>query len=281
MTRFSPPAPIEQFQSYNYRPVEDIPQEKFEEVRSRIQALQSDSPLVSLVFIAWNEENYIFSTLASLSRLQCEYPVEIIVVNNNSTDSTQEIIDRCGVKSIFEKQQGYPFARQAGYRAARGKYIISGDTDTLYPSGWVNALIEPMEKEPEVVCTYSIPAFYRDSGNYNLGLYLYEQARLANIYLKDFKRPHLNCRGFSMAFRKEVAERFGGYNTSLHRGSDGYLAIELSDHGKLKLVKKEEGKVYTNMRRAQMDGSLWSAFLKRFSVTMRYFFHFFSTQKQR
>ncbi len=281
MSLFSPPSQIEHFQSYNYRPIETIPPQKLTDVKAKLEALQSAEPLVSLVFIAWNEEDYIFSTLASLAELTSDYSLELIVVNNNSTDNTQNILDNCGVKSIFETRQGYPFARQAGFEAARGKYIISGDTDTLYPATWVNALIKPMEEDDEVVCTYSIPAFYRDNQQYDLGLYMYEQARLANIFLKNFKRPHLNCRGFSMAFRKEVAGRFGGYNTNLHRGSDGYLAIELSDHGRLKLVKEKEGKVYTNMRRAQMDGSLWTAFVKRFTATMRYFFHLFTTQKNR
>ena len=279
MLRTVPPAYIKEYQSYNYRPIDEIPDEVFQSTAERIKKLQSDDPLVSLVFIAYNEEDYIFATLYSVSFLESDYPLEIIVVNNNSKDRTQEVLDKCGVPTIFEESQGYAFARQAGLKKARGKYIISGDTDTLYPPGWVDPLIKKMENDSRVVCTYSRFAFYRDDHDYGLSLFLYERARLMDIYFKSLRRPHLNVRGFSMAFRKDVAMKIGGYNTKVIRGSDGYLGLELLNHGKVELVSDNKSMVYTNMRRTQMDGSLMKAFLKRSGVTMRYFFHMFTKQK--
>lgn len=279
MFKTVPPTYIKDYQAYNYRPMEEIPDEVFEATRERLAALQSDKPLVSLVLIAYNEQDYIFATLYSLSFLKSKYPVELMVVNNNSTDRTQEFLDRCGVPTVFEKSQGYAFARQAGLKIARGKYVISGDTDTLYPPGWVDPLIGPMEKDQKVVCTYSRFAFYRDDHDYDFSLWLYERARLMDIYFKSFRRPHLNVRGFSMAFRKSTAEEIGGYNTNVYRGSDGYLGLELLNRGKVMLVSSRESMVFTNMRRTQMDGSLMKAFLKRSAVTFRYFFHMFTRQK--
>jgi len=279
MLRSIPPKYIRQYQAFNYKPIDDIADEVIRETAIRLKGIQSQEPLVSIVLIAHNEEDFIFATLYSLSFLESKFPLEILVVNNNSTDQTQEILDRCGVKSIFEPNQGYAFARQAGLFEAKGKYVISGDTDTLYPKNWVDTMVEPMEKDEKIVCTYSRYSFHRDDNNYSFDLFLYNQARIMDVYFKAFKRPHLNVRGFSMAFRKEVALGLGGYNTKIYRGSDGYLGLQLLGEGGLKLVKNKNALVYTSMRRTMMDGGLMKAFLKRLSVTLKYFFHMFTRQE--
>ena len=281
MLKYAPPKYIENYLTYNRVPIDNIPESVVSGVAERITRLQSKDPLVSLIFIAYNEQDYIFTTLLSLSHLETSYPLEIIVVNNNSTDDTQKIIDKAKVISVFEKNQGYAYARQAGLKIARGKYIISGDTDTLYPKNWVDPMIDPMEKDNKVVCTYNRFRFYREDGKYTFGLYLYEQGRILDSYIKAYKRPHLNVRGFSMAYRHDTAKKVGGYNVEVKRGSDGYLGIELLDHGKLKMVTNRDATVYTNMRRAIMQGGLFQNFTKRLFETMRYFFHMFTPQKDR
>lgn len=278
MLRFLPPKFIQQYQDYNYRKFEDINPRDFDTIRQKAQALQSDEPLITVGLIAWNEQDYILATLASLAETECSYSIEIIVVNNNSTDDTQKFIDRCGYKSIFETRQGYAFARQAGLQAARGKYFVSGDTDTIYRKSWVEEMVKPLLK-PGIVCTYSLHAFYTDERHYPFSLLLYQQFKLYNIYLKNIKRPQLNCGGASMAFNKEKAMIFGGYNTKVKRGSDGYIALQLMDHGKIKIVTSRKAMIYTNMRRTKNDGSLLRAFWIRFRNNMRHFLTFFTRQK--
>lgn len=281
MFDYKPPAYIQDYLSYNHQPFETISDAIFSEVANRIKNLQSPNPLVSIVLIAYNEQSYVFGTLLSISHLKSSYPLEIIVVNNNSTDDTQKFLDSTGVISVFEEKQGYANARQTGLKLAKGKYVISGDTDTLYPREWVEPMINPMEKDSSVVCTYSKFRFYRENSKYSLGLFIYEKGRTLDTYIKGYKRPHLNVRGFSMAFRRDVAVDLGGYNTQVKRGSDGYLGIELLDRGKLKMVRNKKSMVYTNMRRTIVEGSLFQHFMKRFFVTMRYFFHMFTRQRDR
>jgi glycosyltransferase involved in cell wall biosynthesis len=279
MLQFLPPKKILRFLDYNGIKFNDVPETVFNEVEGKIKALQSDNPLVSVVLIAWNEEDCILATLASVAQTRTQFPMELIVVNNNSTDDTQKFMDRCGVKSVFETKKGWPHARQAGMVAAKGKYIVSGDMDTLYKSTWVEELAKPLLRD-EISCSYSLHAFYTDNGKYPLSLLLYQQAKLFGIYLKDMKRPQLNCGGASMAFEKELAMKFGGYNTNVVRGSDGYIALQLTEFGKIKMVSTNKAIIYTSMRRTMKDGNLAKAFWKRFKDNMRYFFHYFSKQKE-
>ncbi len=281
MYSFVPPKKISRFQRYNYVKYEDVPEQDFEAIRSKIEALQSDEPVATVGLIAYNEQNFILATLASLAETRCSFPIEIVVVNNNSTDDTQKFMDRCGVKSIVETQQGYPFARQAGLKAARGKYFISGDTDTIYTPQWVEEMVKPMLRNPVIVCTYSLHAFYRDDQKYPPSLQMYQYAKLLGIYSRDVSRPQLNCGGASMAFPVETALKFDGYNTGIVRGSDGYMALQLSDYGKIHMVSSQKAVIYTNMRRTDKDGSLLKAFWIRFKYNIRYFFSNFTKQKER
>jgi glycosyltransferase involved in cell wall biosynthesis len=65
-------------------------------------------------------------------------PLEVIVVNNNSTDKTAEIARQFPfVRVITERRQGRVFARNAGFNAARGDVIGRIDADIVLPPDWV------------------------------------------------------------------------------------------------------------------------------------------------
>ena len=76
--------------------------------------MQSDEPLVSIVVIAYNEGKRLASCLWSLSDLQTSYPIEILGVNNNSKDNTEDVYTAFGVKYFNETRQSHYFARQCG-----------------------------------------------------------------------------------------------------------------------------------------------------------------------
>src|SRR5690349_1687560 len=82
--------------------LEDIPEEKIVEIRSRLKSVVSTDPVVSVVIAAWNEEVNIVKCVDSLSKSQTDLTFEIVVVNNNSTDRTQEVLDKIGVSSYIQ-----------------------------------------------------------------------------------------------------------------------------------------------------------------------------------
>ncbi len=111
-------------------------------------------PLVSFVVPAYNEEALIASCLAAIQaeiwRTRCD--AEIIVVNNNSTDNTQQIASSIpGVIIVDEPQRGLVQARRAGCLAARGKLIANIDADTILPEGWLRTALREFERIPNLV----------------------------------------------------------------------------------------------------------------------------------
>ena len=94
------------------KPFSEVPSEVIRSTRERLAAMQSDEPLVSIVVIAYNEGKRLASCLWSLSDLSTTYPLEILGVNNNSKDDTEEVYKAFGVRYFNETRQSPGFARQ-------------------------------------------------------------------------------------------------------------------------------------------------------------------------
>ncbi len=112
------------------KPFTQAPQAVINQVKDKIRQLATHAPLVSVVAIAHNEEKRILSCLWSLCENQHNYPVEILVINNHSTDHTEEVLKELGVTYFNEYRKGPGFARQCGLNHARGKYHLCIDADT-------------------------------------------------------------------------------------------------------------------------------------------------------
>jgi glycosyltransferase involved in cell wall biosynthesis len=92
-------------------------------------------PRISVIIPAYNEEDYIGATLDNVHQAIQEYdrahraPVEVIVVNNNSTDRTEEVAQAHGARVVFEQKNQIAAARNTGGRAARGEILAFLDAD--------------------------------------------------------------------------------------------------------------------------------------------------------
>ena len=76
---------------------DEIPESILDEIKEKLAMKQCRDPLVSVVVIAYNEERRLPACLWSLSELQSQYPIEILGVNNNSNDRTEEVYQRLGL----------------------------------------------------------------------------------------------------------------------------------------------------------------------------------------
>ena len=97
---------------------------------------------ISIIIPAYNEETYIRECLKHVLD-QIEPADEIIVVNNNSSDKTVEIIKEFPVTLVNETQQGMIPARNRGFNEATGDILIKTDADTQVPTDWVKKIKAP------------------------------------------------------------------------------------------------------------------------------------------
>jgi glycosyltransferase involved in cell wall biosynthesis len=97
---------------------------------------------LSLVIPAYNEERYLAACLKAIES-QTVKPVEVIVVNNKSSDETAAVARRFKfVTVIDEHRQGRVFARSKGFDAAKGDIIGRIDVDTILPPDWVERVLD-------------------------------------------------------------------------------------------------------------------------------------------
>lgn len=118
-------------------------------------------PLVSVVIPAYNACQTLAQTLDSV--LAQTYPnIEIIVVDDGSTDATAEALKAFGekVRSIYQPNKGLPGARNTGCIAARGEFIALMDADDLCMPERIAIQVGAMQCFPEaVLCSTDFTSF--------------------------------------------------------------------------------------------------------------------------
>src|SRR5437879_410088 len=100
---------------------------------------------ISVVIPAYNEEEYLPKTLASLQAMDRK-PDEVIIVDASSTDHTGQVIKKFGAKHILVQHRGIGFARQKGLEAATGDIVACTDADTTVPHNWLTRITETLSK---------------------------------------------------------------------------------------------------------------------------------------
>jgi len=265
---FSNPEWLANF-NYPYAKYEDIPASVFDEINLNLDKVQGEDPLVSVVIAAWNEEVNVLNCVASLSKSKTTVPFEIIVINNNSTDRTQDTLDRLHIKSFFQGIQGWGPARQLGLEKARGNYVLLADADCFYPERWVDEMVKGLQ-EPGVVCVYGRYSFIAEPGYPRWKFYLLEKMKDTVAELRHLKRPYLNAFGISMGYVREYGLK-AGYVMRKIRGEDGRMCFDLMQYGKVKQVKSGKARVWTGPRTLQQDGSFSKAVLIRVTKELKRF----------
>ena len=252
--------------------LDEIPDSVWDEIKTKLARKQSQEPLVSVVVIAYNEEKRLAACLWSLSELQTKYPIEILGVNNNSKDRTEEVYQRLGVPYFNETQQSPGFARQCGLQNSKGKYHFYVDADTFYPSCYVDLMMQKLLK-PDVVCVGTFWSFYPDENHSKVGLFLYELIRDIFLWVQHFKRPELCVRGMTLAFRADYARKVE-IRTDIRRGEDGSLALSLKKYGKIAFLYNRKARPVTGYGTVN-EKSLLHSFWSRMKIQMKGIFRIF------
>jgi len=107
---------------------------------------------ISVVVPVHNGEKTIAACIESL--LALDYPrddIEIIIVDNRSTDSTRDIVARYPVTCLSQPRRGAAAARNAGIRRARGEYVAFTDSDCTVDPRWLSELATAFA-DPRVAC---------------------------------------------------------------------------------------------------------------------------------
>ena len=243
--------------------LDEIPDTILDEIKNNLAKKQSTEPLISIVVIAYNEERRLAACLWSLSELQTNYPIEILGVNNNSKDRTEEVYRRLGLPYFTELKQSPGFARQCGLENAKGKYHFCIDADTFYPAQYVDLMMSKLVKS-NVSCVSSFWSFFPDENHSRFGLFLFLFFRDMFLFVQHFKRPELCVRGMVFAFNADYARQVT-IRTDIRRGEDGSLALSLKPFGKIAFLYNRKARPVTGYGTIGSQ-SLWQSFVQHVKI---------------
>lgn len=183
---------------------------------------------VSVIVAAYNVEKYIWECVCSI-RKQTLRDIEIIVVNDGSTDGTRGILEKLSrldnrIKIINKNNGGILAARGTGYKASRGKYILFIDGDDWIEETCCEEMYCALESTNAdiAMCDFSERYVHNfligRSGDFNqIG---------KEEYIKGFLIGNISCYIWTRMIHRELMEGID-FEKKISLGEDTYINIEL------------------------------------------------------
>jgi glycosyltransferase involved in cell wall biosynthesis len=154
---------------------------------------------VSVIIPAYNAQATMAEALKAVLAQTAYCPIQVIVVDDGSTDNTAAIIKRFpSVKYIYQDNQGPASARNRGAAAASGDVFIFTDSDCCPEPKWITKMI----------AGFSDPSIGAVAGSYSIAN---PGERLARVIHGEIRFRHLRL-------MPEFTRAFGSYNVAIHAG---------------------------------------------------------------
>ena len=190
------------------------------------------SSITSVVIPAHNEAKYIAGCLTHVLSSAPADLLEILVVDNASTDNTAAVARGFEkVRVVREPEKGLTRARQRGLLEAKGELLAYIDADCHMPDWWFPMAAREFGMDPSLVCL-SGPYIYYDLP--------YWQQKASEMYWGTIARPVAATTGFmtvggNFIAKKQALIAMGGFDKTIaFYGEDTDIARRLSEHGKVK-----------------------------------------------
>lgn len=182
---------------------------------------------LSIIISTYNNAVSLIRTLNSVAKQDADKAIwECVVVNNNSTDNTAEVVaafakehSDINIKLVDEAQQGLSYARNRGIAEAEGQFLAFIDDDETINEGFVSAYLDLFHNHGAFAGAGALKVRY-DSARPKWMSY-YTEKMIANplnlgkeiITITSSVTPT----GGNMAFNREIFRLYGGFDTNLGR----------------------------------------------------------------
>ena len=221
------------------------------------------SPTVSIVVPLYNKAAFIARALSSVLAQRFP-PLEIVVVDDGSTDDGPETVSRFKdprIRLLRQANQGPGVARNTGLSLARGKYVAFLDADDEYLPSFLEAGISLLEEySPKVTMVYT--GFYSCPGMRpnSIGVEEKISGALAISPETDLRLVHQLCHHWVCAtiMRTDVVRKWGGffskYKCFFHE--DVFLSIKLAFNETIGVIPEPHVIYHTDASNLYGGGSI-------------------------
>ncbi len=180
---------------------------------------------VSIITITYNSAQTVEDTIKTV--VSQDYPnIEYLIIDGKSKDRTLEIVDKYKnkiSKIVSEKDKGLYDALNKGIKQATGDIVGMLHSDDLYAHEKViSKVVQKFETDPELEGVYADLVFVNRK-DVNKSMRVWESGEyVEGAFLKGWMPPHP-----TFFVKREVYEKFGGFNTNLKLSADYELMLRL------------------------------------------------------
>lgn len=194
----------------------------------------------SVVICTYNRDKYLSNTLISIAQqTYTKDDYEIVLVNNNSTDTTEEVCNNfskeypsVSFRYFIETNQGISYARNRGIDEAKGEYIVFIDDDETIDNMYLNKLSNNLKEYPqaELIGTPVTPIYETEEPKW---LSYFTMRLITGYYNKGNEVKTLKAKDYPgtghAIIKKELFNKFGNFNTDLGRKGSSLMGAEDKD----------------------------------------------------
>jgi len=187
-------------------------------------------PLVSAVIVNWNGARHLGVCLPSLLA-QSYHPLEVIVVDNASTDDSATVASKFGVRWMpLERNVGLAPALNRGGRVASGEFVLFLNNDMRFDENFVERMVGEMVRDPDVFAVDALQYDWDGNNQVHLATRLAKKSRTdSNSYAvvpalyvyqesSDFPTPVVMASAANMLVGKSMFQSLGGFDKRLPLG---------------------------------------------------------------
>ncbi len=238
--------------------------------------------LISVITATYNSERTLIDTIRSL-QIQTFQSFESVFIDGNSKDSTLDIINRSELeqKQVYsEPDEGIYQAMNKGIAHAKGDVIGFLNSDDFYADENVLKDVAFLFKDPEVDACYGNLCYVGKQNKNKIVRHWKSESFKAGMFQKGWVPPHP-----TFFARREVYEKYGGFDTSFKIAADYELLLRMFEVEKIKTVYlpkvlvhmrlggetnksiqniiSQNQEIWKALKKHNLNPTLWSYFLSK------------------
>ena len=195
-------------------------------------------PLVSVIIPTFNRAHVVYRAIDSVLQ-QTFSNYEIIVVDDNSADDTQEVLEsRYGNKIKYIQKninEGLSAARNTGIEASAGAYIAFLDDDDIWMPDKLVLQVEAMKKNSDIGLSYCGCIMAREDGSVVKEV---RPAKRGNIFEELLYQNYIFGSGSVILIKKDILPKTGSFDVNLTACEDWDLCIRVARDYQIDFVEK-------------------------------------------
>lgn len=200
--------------------------------------MSSRGPLISVIIPTFNKAQFIEEAVESVLG-QSYRNLEIIVVDDGSTDNTRDVLRKYqnNIAYISQNNNGPSSARNYGIRTARADHIAFLDSDDVWFPEKLEAQMEVMSRN-QTIGLVGCGAYTIDSEGRIEKEYISEEYHTRQEFLKDLQTRKISFNPSIVLVKRTCMDRVGGFKEELHYGEDWDLWLRIVKQCEVEFIRK-------------------------------------------